>query len=247
MSEEHRIALVTGASRGIGQAIAFALANTGVMVVGTATSQGGADNITQGFSEAGLSGVGRVLDVCNNEQIKELLAEMKSEWGSPEILVNNAGITKDNIVLRMRPNEWDDVIQTNLNAVYHLTKACIKPMFRARFGRIINISSVSALMGNIGQANYAAAKAGMIGFTKSLAQEMATRGITANAVAPGFIQTDMIKQMTAEQQALINERVPMGRVGLPEEVAAAVVFLASDHAAYITGQTLSVNGGLVMP
>ena len=196
---------------------------------------------------ANLNGIGRKLNVCDTEQITSLLAEMKSDWGSPEILVNNAGITRDNIMLRMKASQWNEVIETNLNSIYHLTKSCLKPMFRARFGRIINISSVSAIMGNAGQANYAAAKAGVIGFTKSVAQEMASLGITANVVAPGFIQTDMIKGMSEEQQAQINERVPMGRVGLPEEIAAAVVFLASDQAAYITGQTLSVNGGLIMP
>ncbi len=246
-TEQKRIALVTGASRGIGKAIAFALAEKKTTVIGTATTEEGAQKITDAFKQANLDGVGRKLDVCDSEQITSLLAEMKANWGSPEILVNNAGITRDNIMLRMKPNQWDEVIQTNLNSIYHLTKACLKPMFRARFGRIINISSVSAIMGNPGQANYAAAKAGVIGFTKSLAQEMASLGITANVVAPGFIQTDMIKGMSEEQQALINERVPMGRVGQPEEIAAAVTFLASDQAAYITGQTLSVNGGLIMP
>jgi 3-oxoacyl-[acyl-carrier protein] reductase len=238
----NKTALVTGASRGIGRSIALHLAQLGAAVIGTATTVDGADAITDYFRSKGLSGEGKVLQVTESASIEELFNTSKA----PDILVNNAGITRDNLLLRMKDEEWDKVIETNLTAVFRLTKIAIKAMLKNRWGRIINISSVSATMGNPGQSNYAAAKAGLIGFTKSLAYEIATRNITVNVVAPGFIDTDMTKALSDDQRQWIINKVPAQRLGDPAEVAAAVAFLASVEAAYITGQTLQVNGGMYM-
>lgn len=246
MPLQDKIALVTGASRGIGHAIALALGQQGVTVIGTATSDEGAKKITQALSEQGVKGAGIKCDVCDFSKVKELLDNIKDQFGAPTILVNNAGITRDNIVLRMKEDQWNDVINTNLNAVFHLTKACLKPMVKARWGRIIGITSVVGVMGNPGQANYTAAKAGLIGFTKSLAMEMAPFGITANTVAPGFIDTDMTRALNDEQRAAILSHIPMRKIGVASDIADAVLFLASEKSAYMTGQTLHVNGGMCM-
>lgn len=237
------VALITGASRGIGAAIARTLAAAGATVVGTATSQAGADGIS-----AALDGNGRgiVLNVVDDDSVQAAMQEIQSNEGDPSILVNNAGITKDNLLIRMKQQEWDDVIATNLTGLFKLSKACIRGMMKARKGRIINIASVIAVMGNAGQANYAATKAGMIGFSKSLAREIGSRGITVNVVAPGFIDTDMTKGLTAEQRAGMLSQVPLGRLGEGTDIANAVLFLASAGGAYITGETLHVNGGMVM-
>jgi 3-oxoacyl-[acyl-carrier protein] reductase len=244
MQIEEKVALVTGASRGIGKAIALRLGQAGATVIGTATSEKGAQNISAYLEEADVKGAGMVLDVCDVEAIKALVAEVSGQWGAPQILINNAAITKDGLMLRMSGEDWHSVINTNLNSIFHTSKAVLKGMSKARWGRIINISSVVALMGNAGQANYCAAKAGVEGFTRSLAIEMASRGITVNAVAPGFIETDMTDVLSDSQRSAILKEVPLGRLGQPEEIAAMVGFLASDQAAYVTGQTLSVNGGL---
>jgi len=243
---ENKIALVTGATRGIGKSIALALAKQGAMVIGTATTEAGAETIRAYWRAAGFSGTGLVLDVTNADSIKQVLDNILEQFGAPQILVNNAGITRDNLLMRMKDQEWDDVINTNLSAVFHLTKACIRAMVKARWGRIISISSVVGSMGSPGQANYAAAKAGLIGFNRSLAQEIASRGITANIVAPGYISTDMTDALTEEQKSQILSRIPMQSIGQPQDVANAVAFLASDAAAYITGETLHVNGGMYM-
>ncbi len=237
------IALVTGASRGIGASIAQALAAAGAAVIGTATTQGGADGIT-----AALDGKGRgiVLNVVDDESIQAAVKDVQSNEGSPSILVNNAGITKDNLLMRMKQDEWDDVIATNLTGLFKLSKACLRGMMKARKGRIINIASVIAVMGNAGQANYAASKAGTIGFTKSLAREIGSRGITVNVVAPGFIDTDMTRALAEEQRAGMLSQIPLGRLGEGADIANAVLFLASASGAYITGETLHVNGGMVM-
>tara|TARA_B110000444_G_scaffold214560_1_gene211921 strand:+ start:120 stop:875 length:756 start_codon:yes stop_codon:yes gene_type:complete len=237
------VALVTGASRGIGASIAQALAGAGATVIGTATSQGGAD----GISEA-LVGNGRgiVLDVSDDDSIQAAIKDIQGAEGSPSILVNNAGITKDNLLMRMKQEEWDDVIATNLTGLFRVSKACLRGMMKAKKGRIINIASVIAVMGNPGQANYAATKAGMIGFSKSLAREIGSRGITVNVVAPGFIDTDMTKVLREEQRAAMLAQVPLGRLGAGTDIANSVLFLASSSGAYITGETLHVNGGLVM-
>ena len=237
------IALVTGASRGIGASIAQALAAAGAAVIGTATTQGGADGIT-----AALDGKGRgiVLNVVEDESIQAAVKNVQSNEGSPSILVNNAGITKDNLLMRMKQDEWDDVIATNLTGLFKLSKACVRGMMKARKGRIINIASVIAVMGNAGQANYAASKAGTIGFTKSLAREIGSRGITVNVVAPGFIDTDMTRALAEEQRAGMLSQIPLGRLGEGADIANAVLFLASASGAYITGETLHVNGGMVM-
>ena len=240
------IALVTGASRGIGRAIALALAAQGAVVAGTATTQGGADGVTQALADAGHQGLGLVLDVADPASVETAMATLTQRLGAPSILVNNAGITRDNLLMRMKEEEWDAVIGTNLGSVYRMSKASLRSMTKARKGRIINITSVVATMGNAGQTNYAAAKAGMMGFTKSLAREVGSRAITVNCIAPGLIDTDMTRALPEPQQAVILGGVPLGRFGLPEEVAAAVVFLASRHAAYITGETLHVNGGMYM-
>lgn len=245
-SLQNQIALVTGASRGIGQAIAIAFAKQGATVAGTATTQEGADKITAAFKEANVNGQGFLLNVTEPASIENLLTAVKEKFGAPTVLVNNAGITRDNLMLRMKDEEWDAVINTNLNSVYRLTKLCIKDMLKARYGRIISISSVVGATGNAGQANYAAAKAGVIGFSKSLAQEIASRNITVNVVAPGFIETDMTHALNDEQKAALLKNIPAGRMGQPAEIADACIFLASVQAAYITGQTLHINGGMFM-
>ncbi len=240
------IALVTGASRGIGKAIALELARRGATVIGTATSESGAQSITQWLSEGGFKGRGLVLNVAQPESVDGLLKEIEAKEGSPTVLVNNAGITRDNLLLRMKPEEWDEIMNTNLGSIYRLSKAVLRGMMKARRGRIISIASVVGVMGNAGQTNYAAAKAGIIGFSKSLAREVGSRNITVNVVAPGFIATDMTAQLAAEQQQQLASQVALGRLGAPEDIAHAVAFLASPEASYITGETLHVNGGMYM-
>ncbi|MCX8049384.1 MAG: 3-oxoacyl-ACP reductase FabG [Methylohalobius sp.] len=242
-----KIALVTGASRGIGRAIALELARQGLLVVGTATSPAGADAISQALKEIGGEGYGVVLDVTNASQVQAVVDEIGERLGSPLVLVNNAGITRDELLLRMKEEDWAAILETNLTSVYRLCKSCLRGMMKARWGRIVNISSVVGVTGNPGQTNYAAAKAGMIGFTKSLAREVASRGITVNAVAPGFIVTDMTSALPESQRQALLSAIPLGRLGEVEEVAYAVAFLCSDQAAYITGETLHVNGGMYMP
>lgn len=246
MTIEQKIALVTGASRGIGRAIALTLAKQNIEVIGTATTGEGVQAINQMFTQAGVSGYGKVLDVTQSEFIEPFVHSILNEKGSIHILVNNAGITRDNLFLRMQPAEWHEVINTNLNALFYLTQGCIKGMIKQRWGRIINISSVVGFSGNAGQVNYCAAKAGIIGFTKSLALEVATRGITVNAVAPGFIETSMTQKLNEQQREALLQHIPMKQVGSPEDIAAGVAFLASEEAHYITGQTLHINGGLFM-
>jgi len=246
MSHQGKVALVTGASRGIGHAIALGLGKTGATIVGTATTSEGADKITQAFKQAEVKGVGMVLDVSSESSIEKSMAIIKETYGMPSILVNNAAVTQDNLLLRMKNEEWNKVIQTNLNSVFYLTKVVLRDMMKARWGRVISISSVVGSIGNPGQANYAAAKAGLEGFTKAVAQEIASRNVTVNAIAPGFIDTDMTKQLSEEHRQVLLQRIPMQRLGMPEDIAAAVVFLASDAAGYITGQTLHVNGGMYM-
>lgn len=240
------IALVTGASRGIGRAIAHELARRGATVIGTATSESGAQAITQAFQEAGLKGRGLVLNVATQASIDALLADLEAQEGMPSILVNNAGITRDNLLLRMKAEEWDEIVNTNLGSVYRMSKAVLRGMMKARRGRIISIASIVGVMGNAGQTNYAAAKAGIIGFSKSLAREVGSRGITVNVVAPGFIATDMTASLPAEQQQQLVQQVALGRLGVVEDIAHAVAFLASPNAGYITGETLHVNGGMYM-
>ena len=237
------IALVTGASRGIGAAIAEVLAAAGATVVGTATSQGGADGISKTLGE---SGRGVVLNVADDASVQAAIKDIQANEGTPTILVNNAGITRDNLLMRMKQEEWDDVIATNLTGLFRMSKACLRGMMKAKKGRIINIASVIAVMGNAGQANYAATKSGMVGFSKSLAREIGSRGITVNVVAPGFIDTDMTKVLSDEQRAAMLDQVPLGRLGASEDIANAVLFLASEGGAYITGETMHVNGGMVM-
>ena len=237
------IALVTGASRGIGAAIASALASAGATVIGTATSQGGAEGISSALQGRGR---GIVMNVSDEASVQAALADIQAQEGSPSILVNNAGITRDNLLIRMKQEEWDDVIATNLTGTFRVTKACLRGMMKARKGRIISIASVIAVMGNAGQANYAATKAGMVGFSKSLAREIGSRGITVNVVAPGFIDTDMTKVLPEAQREGMLAQVPLGRLGESEDIANAVLFLASGGGAYITGETLHVNGGMVM-
>jgi 3-oxoacyl-[acyl-carrier protein] reductase len=244
---ENEVALVTGASRGIGHAIALALAGAGARVVGTATSGEGAAKFTAALASHGYNGRGAVLDAGVGASIDALIAELEAAGELPTILVNNAAITRDMLLLRMKQEDWDRVIATNLTSVFRLSKACVRRMMKERRGRIVNLTSVVGLTGNPGQANYAAAKAGLLGFTKSLAQELASRGITVNAVAPGFIDTDMTRALTEEQRGALLTRVPLGRLGTPEDIAAAVLFLASPQAGYITGETLHVNGGMYMP
>ena len=241
-----KICLVTGATRGIGKAIATKLGAAGATVIGTATSQNGADTISANLKENGIKGEGAVLNVTDIESIEALIKHITDQYGSISVLVNNAGITRDNIMLRMKEEEWDDIINTNLKSVYRLSKAVLRGMTKARFGRIINITSVVGVSGNAGQANYSAAKAGVIGFSKSLAQEIASRGITVNAVAPGFIDTDMTKALSDDQRAALMQNIPAGRLGEPEDIASSVCFLATDESAYITGVTLHVNGGMYM-
>ena len=240
------IALVTGASRGIGRAIALELGRRGATVVGTATSESGAEAIGQTFADAGIKGRGLTLNVATQASVDALLAELEQQEGAPSILVNNAGITRDNLLLRMKADEWDEIINTNLGSVFRMSKAVLRGMMKARRGRIINIASIVGVMGNAGQTNYAAAKAGIIGFSKSLAREVGSRGITVNVVAPGFIATDMTAQLPAEQQQQLVQQVALGRLGSVEDIAHAVAFLASPNAGYITGETLHVNGGMYM-
>ncbi|WP_423896026.1 3-oxoacyl-ACP reductase FabG [Candidatus Pelagadaptatus aseana] len=246
MSLKDKVALVTGASRGIGAAIADMLGEQGAIVIGTATSESGADKISARFAEKGVQGSGKVLNVTEAESVAALLKSIQDEYGAPTILVNNAGITKDNLLMRMSDEEWFDVINTNLSAIYRLSKACLRGMMKARWGRIINISSVVGSMGNAGQSNYAATKAGVAGFARALAKEVGSRNITVNTVAPGFIDTDMTKELTDDQKKLMLDQIALGRLGQPEEIAGVVSFLASDAAAYITGDTIHVNGGMYM-
>ena len=250
MSQEreisNKIALVTGASRGIGKAIVMALAKNGAFVIGTEIFQEGADAITGFLKEAGLKGCGKVLDITKSDDVIALISEIKSDHGPVEILVNNAGITRDNLALRMKDDEWDSVINTNLTAGFKLSRLCLRDMIKGRYGRIINISSISGVTGNPGQVNYVAAKAGLIGVTKTLAIEIASRGITVNAVAPGFIKTAMTDKLNDQQKEAILKTVPMGKIGEPEDVANVVAFLALSQARYITGQTIHVNGGMYM-
>jgi 3-oxoacyl-[acyl-carrier protein] reductase len=241
-----KVALVTGASRGIGEAIALELARHGALVVGTATRAENALRIAGNLSAQGNAGTGLAMDVNDSEQVDSALATVQEKYGDIAILVNNAGVTRDNLLLRMKDEEWDDIMSTNLRSVYRLSKRVLRPMVKARFGRIISITSVVGVMGNAGQTNYAAAKAGIIGFSKSLAREVGARNITVNCVAPGFIDTDMTRALSAEQRGVLVGHIPLGRLGTAQDVAAAVVFLASPGASYITGSTLHVNGGMHM-
>jgi len=243
---DNKVCLVTGATRGIGKAIASQLGKQGAIVVGTATSDSGADSISAYLSEQGVKGKGMKLNVADADSIESVMKAIVEEFGPITVLVNNAGITKDNLMMRMKEDEWDDVLNTNLKSVYRLSKQVMRGMMKARSGRIINITSVVGVSGNAGQANYAASKAGVIGFTKSLAQEIASRGVTVNAVAPGFIQTDMTDALTDEQKDKMAANIPAGKLGQPDDIASAVVFLASDESAYITGTTMHVNGGMYM-
>lgn len=238
-----KVALVTGASRGIGKAIAQRLIAAGATVIGTATTPGGADAISEYLGE---QGAGRVLNVTEPGAIDALVADVSKEFGAITVLVNNAGITRDNLMMRMKDDEWQSVIDTNLTAVFKLSKACLRGMMKAKWGRIINISSVVGLMGNAGQANYSAAKAGLEGFTRSLAREIGSRNVTVNALAPGFIDTDMTKELPESQKEAMLQSIPLGRLGDPDEIAAVVEFLASDAASYVTGATIPVNGGMYM-
>jgi len=241
-----KVAFVTGASRGIGKAIALDLAAQGATVIGTATSDKGAEAISAYLAEAGATGAGKCLNVTSPNAITEVLAEVTKEFGVPTVLVNNAGITRDNLLMRMKEDEWDDIMDTNLSSVFRMSKACLRGMMKAKGGRIINIASVVGVMGNAGQTNYAAAKAGIIGFSKSLAREVGARNITVNTIAPGFIDTDMTKALPEEQRAALTTQIPLQSLGQPEDIAKAVTFLAGDGGAYITGQTLNVNGGMYM-
>jgi 3-oxoacyl-[acyl-carrier protein] reductase len=239
-----KIVLVTGASRGIGRAIAIAIGNAGATVIGTATSEEGANNISKVFAENTILGTGMILNVTDDDQISGLINRVSEEHGSVDILINNAGITRDNILLRMKKDEWDEIINTNLSSVYKMSKGVLRGMIKKKSGRIISITSVVGTMGNAGQSNYAASKAGIIGFTKSLAREVGVRGITVNAIAPGFIETDMTDSLSEEQKAVLASQIPMGRLGTVNEIADTVLFLASDNASYITAQTLHINGGM---
>jgi 3-oxoacyl-[acyl-carrier protein] reductase len=241
-----KVALVTGASRGIGKAIAIALGQAGARVVGTATTETGASGISDYLKQAGTDGVGLVLDVGQSGASEFVVEQVEKRYGGISILVNNAGITRDNLLMRMKDSEWDEIMDTNLKSVYRLSKLVVRGMMKARGGRIINITSVVGFMGNAGQSNYAATKAGIVGFSKSLARELGSRNITVNCVAPGFIDTDMTRGLQEAQREGLLAHVPLGRFGRPEEVAAAVVFLASEGAAYVTGSTIHVNGGMLM-
>lgn len=240
------VALVTGASRGIGAAVALELGKQGATVVGTATSAAGAEQITQSLQQAGVKGVGMALDVNDAAQVEATLKAIAEQFGDVSILVNNAGITRDTLLMRMKDEDWDDVLSTNLKSVYRMSQAVLRPMMKARAGRIISISSVVGHMGNAGQTNYAAAKAGMTGFTKSLAREVGSRGITVNCIAPGFIDTDMTRALSEDQRNGLLQHIPLGRLGQAQDIAAAVAFLASPLAGYISGETLHINGGMYM-
>ena len=246
MDDQLKVALVTGASRGIGRAIAEALAGAGFAVIGTATSSAGAEKITARFVERNFVGQGMVLNVNDAASISLLLKEVEENFGAPTVLVNNAGITKDNILLRMKEDEWSDVVNTNLNAVFRLSKACVRAMTKAKWGRIVNISSVVGSMGNSGQSNYSATKAGVEGFSRALAKELGSRNITVNTVAPGFIDTDMTKNLPVASKDAMLSQIPLARLGEPSEIADVVSFLVSDSAGYITGETIHVNGGMYM-
>ncbi|TBU79312.1 3-oxoacyl-ACP reductase [Pseudomonas daroniae] len=246
MSLQGKVALVTGASRGIGQAIALELGRQGAVVIGTATSEAGAERIAATLKENGIEGTGLMLNVSNDESVAATLEKIQKDFGQVLVLVNNAGITRDNLMLRMKDDEWYDVIDTNLNSLYRLSKAVLRGMTKARFGRIINIGSVVGAMGNAGQVNYAAAKAGLEGFGRALAREVGSRSITVNAVAPGFIDTDMTRELPQAQREALLTQIPLGRLGQAQEIANVVSFLASDGAAYVTGATIPVNGGMYM-
>lgn len=246
MDDQLKVALVTGASRGIGRAIAEALAGAGFAVIGTATSSAGAEQITARFVEKNFVGQGMVLNVNDAASISLILKEVEENFGAPTVLVNNAGITKDNILLRMKEDEWSDVVNTNLNAVFRLSKACVRAMTKAKWGRIVNISSVVGSMGNSGQSNYSATKAGVEGFSRALAKELGSRNITVNTVAPGFIDTDMTKNLPEASKDAMLSQIPLARLGEPSEIADVVSFLVSDSAGYITGETIHVNGGMYM-
>ncbi len=241
-----KIVLITGASRGIGAAILKVMADTGATLIGTATSQTGADNITKTIEQLGAKGKGLVLDVSDAKSVENCLKHIADDIGAISVLVNNAGITRDNLLMRMKDDDWDAVINTNLTSVYRLSKAVLRPMMKQKFGRIINIASVVGVSGNAGQANYSAAKAGIIGFSKSLAREVASRGITVNTIAPGFIRTDMTEQLPDEQKKALSKNIPAAKLGEADDIAYAVKFLASVEAGYITGETLHVNGGMYM-
>lgn len=246
MSLENEIAFVSGASRGIGKEIALSLGAQGATVIGTATSENGAENITNYLNENNIKGKGLVLNVTDQESITATVKQITDEFGTPSILVNNAGITRDNLVMRMKDEEWDDIMNTNLSSIFKVSKACLRGMMKAKKGRIISIASVVGVTGNAGQANYSAAKAGVIGFSKSLAREVGSRGITVNVVAPGFIDTDMTRALPEAQRDALLGQISLGRLGSAAEIANAVTFLASPGAAYITGETLHVNGGMHM-
>ncbi|MCU7853460.1 MAG: 3-oxoacyl-ACP reductase FabG [Candidatus Thiodiazotropha sp. (ex Monitilora ramsayi)] len=246
MSLENEVALVTGASRGIGAAIADKLAEAGAIVIGTATSEKGADAISERMQATGQKGIGMVLNVSEQDSVDALMKAISDAYGNPTILVNNAGITRDNLLMRMKDDEWESIINTNLTSVFRLSKAVLRGMMKARKGRVINISSVVGAMGNAGQTNYAAAKAGIHGFTRSMAREVGSRGITVNSVAPGFIETDMTKSLPEAQRKALEENIPLQKLGQPEDVANTVLFLASESGRYITGETLHVNGGMYM-
>lgn len=246
MNLDHKVALVTGATRGIGAAIAEVLGKAGATVIGTATSEAGAATINQRFAETSINGAGMVLNVTDAESVNSVLQAITDQFGAPTVLVNNAGITKDNILMRMKDDEWMDVLDTNLTSIFRLAKACVRPMTKARWGRIINISSVVGAMGNAGQSNYSASKAGVGGFARALAKELGSRNITVNTVAPGFINTDMTKDLPEANKEALLTQVPLARLGAPEEIASVVCFLAGEGAAYITGETIHVNGGMYM-
>ena len=246
MNLEGKVTLVTGASRGIGRAIAETLGKSGATVIGTATSEAGAQAISDYFAEAGITGKGMMLNVADDESISSVMKTIVADYGAITILINNAGITRDNLLMRMKDDEWNDIISTNLTSVFKLSKLCLRGMMKARQGRIISIASVVGATGNAGQANYAAAKAGIVGFSKSLAREIGSRGITVNVVAPGFIDTDMTKALSDNQRNAMLTGIPLGKLGSPTDIANAVLFLASDMGGYITGETIHVNGGMYM-
>ncbi|MEH6627681.1 MAG: 3-oxoacyl-ACP reductase FabG [Motiliproteus sp.] len=246
MSIEGKVALVTGATRGIGKAIAEELGRQGAIVVGTATSGNGAATITSNLAKADIKGTGMVLDVASADSVSDVLKDIQDQFGVIAIVVNNAGITKDNLLMRMKEDEWDSVLNTNLNSIYRVAKGCLRGMTKARWGRIINVSSVVASMGNAGQSNYAAAKSGIEGFSRALAREVASRNVTVNCVAPGFIETDMTSSLADNHKDALRAQIPMSRLGAPEDVAAVVGFLASEGGSYVTGETIHVNGGMYM-